>query len=275
LYARWFQFSAFTPSFRSHGRIWRLRTPWGWGLSDMGFLEGQEDPPLQSEMNNAAIEPVAKKYAELRYQLIPYTYTLAREAYDTGMPLMRALWLHHPDDERARGVKSDYLWGKDLLVAPVFTKGATTRAVYLPAGADWYDWWSNERHAGGQTVTRQVDLATMPIFARAGAIVPFDPVRQFMDQEVDGPTTIKVFAGADGAFTMYEDDGISQDYLENRGTWTRMTWNDATRTLTIEPGPPAGATNATSAEREFVVQLLPVGETRTVSYAASRVSVTF
>lgn len=275
LYARWFQFSAFTPSFRSHGRIWRLRLPWGWGLSDMGFLEGQEDPPLQAEMNNPAIEPVAKKYAELRYQLIPYTYTLAREAHDEGMPLMRALWLHYPEDERARGEKTEYLWGRDLLIAPVFTKGAQSRDIYLPAGDDWYDWWSNERHTGGQTVTRPVDLATMPIFARAGAIIPFDPVRQYMEQEVDGPTTLKVFTGADGEFTMYEDDGISLDYLEGRGTWTRMVWDDAARTLTIEPGAPAGATNLQAGDRTFVVEILPSGETRTVQYSGSRVQVTF
>lgn len=275
LYARWFQFSAFTPSFRSHGRIWRLRAPWGWGLSDMGFLEGQEDPPLQSEMNNPAIEPVAKKYADLRYQLIPYTYTLARQAYDEGMPLMRALWLHHPDDARAHGEKTEYLWGRDLLIAPVFTKGAQSRDVYLPAGDDWYDWWSNERHTGGQTVTRSVDLGTMPIYARAGAIIPFDPVRQYMEQEVDGPTTIKVFTGADGEFTMYEDDGISLDYLENRGTWTRMAWDDASRTLTIEPAPPPGATQVPTGGRTFVVELLPTGETRTVQYNGSRVQIAF
>src|SRR5688572_19840460 len=114
LYARWFQFSAFTGSFRSHGRIWRLRLPWGWGLSEMGFREGQKEPPAQKEMNNPAIEPVAKKYAELRYQLLPYTYTLAREAYDTGMPLMRALWLHYPGDKQALGQSQQYLWGRSM-----------------------------------------------------------------------------------------------------------------------------------------------------------------
>ena len=126
---------------------------------------------LQSEMNNPAIEPVAKKYAELRYQLLPYTYTLAWEARDTGMPLMRAMWLHYPDDARARGLGTQFMWGRDLLVAPVFTKGATSRDVYLPGG-EWYDWWTNAKSAGGQTVTRQVDLATMPIYVRAGAIIP-------------------------------------------------------------------------------------------------------
>jgi alpha-glucosidase/alpha-D-xyloside xylohydrolase len=275
LYARWFQFSSFTPSFRSHGRIWRLRLPWGWGLDDMGFLEGQQDPPLQSEMSNPAIEPVARKYAELRYQLIPYTYTLARQAHDNGLPFMRALWLHYPDDDRARSEKTEYLWGRDLLIAPVFTKGATSRDVYLPPGDDWYDWWTNDRHTGGTTISRSVDLATMPIFARAGAVIPFDPVRQYMEQPVDDPTTLRVFTGANGTFTMYEDDGISLDYLENRASWTRLTWNDATRRLTLEPAPPPGATNLTATERTFLVELIPSGETRTIRYRGERMEVGF
>jgi tetratricopeptide (TPR) repeat protein len=87
-----------------------------------------------SSLNDSTIEPVARKYAELRYQLLPYTYTLAWEARATGMPLMRALWLHYPTDATARATGSEYLWGRDLLVAPVFTKGATSRDVYLPAG---------------------------------------------------------------------------------------------------------------------------------------------
>jgi alpha-glucosidase/alpha-D-xyloside xylohydrolase len=275
LYARWFQFSAFNPSFRSHGRIWRLRLPWGWGLEDMGFQEGQRDPPLQSEMNNAAIEPVARKYAELRYQLMPYTYTLAREAYDEGMPFIRALWLHYPDDDRARGEATEFLWGRDMLVAPVFEEGAEERDVYLPEGDAWYDWWSNARHEGGRTVTRAVDLETMPIFVREGAIIPFDPVRQYMEQEVDGPTTIKVFAGADGEFTMYEDDGISLEYLQGQGVWTRMAWDEGTSTLRIEPGPPEGVSNSAEEMRTFVVEALPGGETRTVEYDGAAVQVAF
>ena len=274
LYARWFQFSAFTPSFRSHGRIWRLRLPWGWGLPDMGFPEGQTELPPASEMNNPEIEAITRRYGELRYRLIPYTYTLARQARDTGMPLMRALWLHYPEDARARGVGSEYLWGRDLLVAPVFMKAAETREVYLPVG-DWYDWWTGERHRGGQTVTREVDLSIMPIYARAGAVIPFDPARQYMDEEVDAPTTIKVFRGADGEFTLYEDDGISLDYLQGRGTWTRISWNDGQARLTIEPGAPPGAVNLLPEGRDFMVELLPDGETRTVRYAGQRVVVRF
>jgi alpha-glucosidase (family GH31 glycosyl hydrolase) len=273
LYARWFQFGAFCPSFRSHGRTWWTRLPWGWGLSEMGPREDREDP-LESELNNAAIEPVCKKYAELRYQLLPYTYTLAREARDTGMPLMRALWLHYPEDATARALGSEYLWGRDLLVAPVFEKGATTRRVYLPAGT-WFDWWSNERHEGGQFVERAVDLATMPIYVRAGAIVPVDPVRQYTSEAVTDPTTLRVYAGADGAFTLYEDDGESQAYLDDAdagaATRTRVTWDDAARRVAIEPG---GSTrDANGAEikpRTFRVEVLPEGAIREVIYEGKR-----
>ena len=274
LYARWFQFSAFNGSFRSHGRIWRLRTPWGWGLSEMGFLEGQTDLPAQKEMNNPAIEPVAKKYAELRYQLMPYTYTLAREAYDTGMPLMRALWLHYPDDKQALGQSQEYLWGRNMLIAPVYEKGATSRDVYLPAGT-WYDWWDNSRHNGGTTVTRKVDLATMPIYVRAGSIIPFDPVRQYMAQPVTEPTTLKVYSGANGEFTMYEDDGNSQNYLQNKGTWTKLSWDDGAKKLTISAAPPAGVTNESTASREFKVEMLPAGTVKTVTYNGRQAEVTF
>ena len=283
LYARWFQFAAFCGSFRSHGRVWWTRLPWGWGLSDRGPQEyGNNNAPippedrrniLLSEMNNPAIEPVAKKYAELRYQLLPYTYTLAWEARDSGLPLMRAMWLHYPDDARARGLGSQFMWGRDLLVAPVFTKGATSREVYLPAG-DWYDWWTNAKSAGGRTVTREVDLATMPIYARAGAIIPVDPVRQYTGEPVTEPTTLRVYRGADGEYTLYEDDGISQDYVKARGTWTRIAWNDRAKQLTIEPGAPKGATSV-SARRAFRVLLLPEGTTRDVTYTGSRIRVTF
>ncbi len=241
LYARWFQFGAFCPSFRAHGRTWWTRLPWGWGLAEMGPLEDRRNP-LESELNNPAIEPICRKYDELRYELLPYTYTLAWQARDTGMPLMRAMWLHYPVDPQARKLGSQYLWGRDLLVAPVFEKGATSRDVYLPQG-DWFDFWTNEKLAGGRTVTRQVDLATMPIYVRAGAIIPFDPVRQYTAQQVDEPTTLKIYPGADGEFTLYSDDGTSLDYLTGRATRTRLKWDDATRRLTIEPAPPVGATN--------------------------------
>ena len=165
------------------------------------------------------------------------------------------------------------MWGRDLLVAPVFTKGATSREVYLPAG-DWYDWWTNEKAKGGVTVTRAVDLGTMPLYVRAGAIVPFDPVRQYTSQPVTEPTTLKVYTGADGQYTFYADDGITQEYVAARGTWIRMTWNDRARQLSLEPGAPKGATNLAT-KRTFRVLLLPAGTTKDVTYEGKKVTLRF
>jgi len=183
------------------------------------------------------------------------------------------MWVHYPDDPQARGLATQFLWGRDLLIAPVFTKGATSREVYLPKG-DWYDWWTNAKSTGGTTVTRSIDLATMPIYVRAGAIIPVDPVRQYTSERVDEPTTLRVYRGADGDYTLYEDDGISQEYLQRRGSWTRMTWNDRTRQLTLDPGAPRGATNVAT-KRTFKVQLLPEGTTKDITYSGTRTSVTF
>jgi alpha-glucosidase (family GH31 glycosyl hydrolase) len=281
LYARWVQFAAFCGSFRAHGRTWWTRLPWGWGLSDMGPRENSNtNAPipgddrrniLQSEMNNPAIEPVAKRYVELRYQLLPYTYTLAWEARTTGLPLMRALWLHYPDDAQSRKTGDEFLWGRDLLIAPVYRQGAMSRDVYLPPG-EWYDWWTNAKATGGRSISRDVDLATMPIFVRAGAIIPADPIRQYTTQPVTAPTTLRVYAGADGRYVLYDDDGVSQEYLQNRGSWTRLTWTDRARRLTIEPGAPAGATNVVT-PRTFEVVVIPTGRRATVTYAGTPVTV--
>jgi alpha-glucosidase/alpha-D-xyloside xylohydrolase len=277
LYARWFQFAAFCGSFRSHGRTWWTRLPWGWGLDNVGPREfNNTNAPipaddrrniLESELENPAIEPVARKYAELRYRLMPYTYSLAWDARESGLPLMRALWLHYPNDTIARRTGDEFLWGRDLLVAPVYRRGATSREVYLPSG-DWYDWWSGERVSGGRTLTRPVDLATMPIFVRAGAIVPVDPIRQYTGEAVAGNTTLRVYRGTDGVATLYDDDGISQDYLSGRGaTQLRLTWADRDGRLTLEPV--GGMTGFQP--RTFDVVLLPDGARRTVSYSGRRV----
>ena len=258
LYARWFQFAAFTSSFRGHGRTWQMRLPWGWGLDNMGPKESGT-PPLESELNNPKIEPIAKKYAELRYQLLSYNYTLTWEARETGMPMMRSLWLHYPKDKQARGTGDEYLWGRDLLIAPVYEKGATSREVYLPAGK-WYDWWTGKLETGGQTVQRAVDLATMPIYVRAGAIVPVDPIRQYTGEKVDEPTTLKIYRGANGNYTLYDDDGNSLDYLKGSSVQTLIKWDDAAKTLSLEPA------SKQTAKRTFQVELIPDGGTKEIQY---------
>ena len=266
LYARWFQFAAFTSSFRGHGRTWQMRLPWGWGLDKMGPKESKT-PPLESELNNPKIEPIAKQYAELRYQLLSYNYTLAWDARTTGMPMMRSMWLHYPNDKKARGIGDQYLWGRDLLIAPVYKKGATSREVYLPAGK-WYDWWTGKLETGGRTVQRAVDLATMPIYVRAGAIVPIDPIRQYTSQVVDQPTTLKIYQGADGQTTLYDDDGISLDYLKGSSVETLIQWDDAAKRLTIEPKAKGHL------KRTFKIELIPGGRAKEIRYAGQRLEVT-
>ena len=123
LYVRWFQFAAFNPLFRSHGRTWKLRLPWGWNTGESGPLETNWRPN-PNELHNVEIEPICRKYLELRYRLLPFNYSVAREARDTGLPMMRALWLHYPNDPEAVKLGNEYLWGRDLLIAPVVEKGA-------------------------------------------------------------------------------------------------------------------------------------------------------
>ena len=202
LYVRWFQFAAFCTLFRSHGRTWKLRLPWGWNTGDMAPEEvrGYNDvaDPDPSELHNAQVEPICKKYLELRYRLLPYLYSAVREGCITGVPVMRALWVHYPDDPIAVARGDEYTWGRDILVAPVVDKGAATRKIYLPTG-NWYDFWTEERVAGGKEIARDVDLATMPLYVREGSIIPLGPVKQYTGEHVDAPLSLSIFPGADAA----------------------------------------------------------------------------
>src|SRR5262249_51343523 len=268
----WFQFGAFNPLFRAHGRTWKLRLPWGWNTGEFGPVEAKTGPD-KSELKNAAVEPVCKKYLELRYRLLPYNYTLMREACDTGLPPMRALWLHYRGDPEAVKLGDEYLWGRDLLVAPVVEKGAKARRLYLPAGT-WYDWWTGEKVAGQRWIERPVDLATLPLYARAGAIIPLDPVRQYTSQAVTEPTTLHIYPGGEGRLVLYDDDGHSLDYLRGKGAaWTTIAWDDAKSRLTIEPD--ARTAEAERTERTFDVLLFPEKTRKRVTYGGKRVEVGF
>jgi alpha-glucosidase/alpha-D-xyloside xylohydrolase len=271
LYTRWFQFSAFCPSFRSHGRTWHLRLPWGWNTGEYGPIENNRnvDP---AELHNPEVEPICKKYLELRYRLLPYNYTTAREASDTGLPMMRALWLHYPNDPEAVKLGTEYLWGRDLLVAPVVEKGAKSRRVYLPEGT-WYDWWTGEKFAGKRWIDRQVDLTTMPLYVRAGAIIPFDPVRQFTAQKMTKPTTLRIHPGSNGSFTLYDDDGQGLGYRDGTDaemTWIRFHWDDSARRLTVDMDQRMG--NWRGAAREFTAEVLGSGAQQ-ISFRGKRVEV--
>ena len=145
---------------------------------------------------------------------------------------MRALWLHYPSDSAAVSRGDVYLWGRDLLVAPVTEQGATERALYLPPG-DWWDFWSGERVTGGREITREVDLETLPLYVRSGAIVASGPLKQSTSEGSDEPLRLTVYPGQDGATTLYEDDGATFNY--RRGDWMglQLKWKDSQRTLTL------------------------------------------
>ncbi len=236
LFARWFQFAAFCPLFRSHGRDWKLHLPWGWTTGEIGYPETPSYHPTPEILHNAAIEPICKQYLELRYRLMPYIYSAVKETCDTGMPIMRALWLHYSDDPAAVARGDEYLFGRDLLVAPVVDKGATSRTLYLPRGL-WYDFWTNQKHEGARELTRPVDLATLPLYVRAGAILPTGPLKQYTSEPVDGPLTLTIFPGANGESFLYEDDGATFNFRNGEFMRIAMHWNDSTRTLTLRLAP--------------------------------------
>ena len=256
LYVRWFQFGAFCTLFRSHGRTWKLRLPWGWNTGELGPIEIANYTgaglPQPADLHHPEVEPICRKYLELRYRFLPYLYSAVRECTKTGLPVMRALWLHYPDDPDAVARGDEYLWGRDLLVAPVVEKAATSRRLYLPRGL-WYDFWTGAPIEGGHELNRPVDLETMPLYVRAGAILPLGPVKQYVDEPVAAPLEFTIYPGADGAFFLYEDDGRSFDY--RRGDWmgVEISWNDARRTVALRLA--RGSRMLAPGRRDWIVKL--------------------
>jgi alpha-glucosidase (family GH31 glycosyl hydrolase) len=274
LYVRWFQFGAFCPLFRCHGRTWKLRLPWGWNTGDPGPVEIRNYNgaaiPDASQLHDTRVEPICKKYLELRYRMLPYLYSAVRECVTTGMPIMRALWLHFPDDPKAVACEDQYLWGKSVLVAPVVEKGATARRVYLPQST-WYDFWTNERLEGGREISRPVDLETTPLYVRAGSILPLGPVKQYVDEKVDEPLSISVYSGTDASFLLYEDDGKSFNYRKGEWTGIQMEWDDKRQKLSLQLAP--GSRMLTHEAKPIIVRL---GEAiRSISFSEKPIEVTF
>ncbi len=283
LFLRWFQFSAFCPVFRGHGRAWMLRLPWGWDMGTTGPREmGRDDAalPPPSALHNTQVEPICRKYLDLRYRLLPYLYSAIHQTHRTGLPILRALWLHYGHDPRAAACADQYLWGRDILVAPVIQPGARQRRVYLPRGV-WHDFWTGGILTGGREITRAVDLATLPLYVRAGAVIPSGPVKQYVGDPVPGPVELTVYPGADGAFFLYDDDGETFNYRQGDWMGVRLRWSDRERRLHLSlapgsrvrpgPGEPAG-------ERRFRARLAPAlgaapGPAQDVAFRGAPVSV--
>ena len=193
LNTRWFQMGAFTPLFRSHGQ-----NPYReiFNISEEG-----------SEHYNSMVW-----YTKLRYSLMPYIYSLAGDMYHKDATLMRGLIMDYSHDKNVANINDQYLIGPNLLISPVYTYKARSRSVYLPKGHDWYDLYTGKRLAGGQTIDAAAPLKQMPIFVKAGAIMPTGPEIQHVHEKNADPLLITVYTGADGKFELYEDDGKSYAY---------------------------------------------------------------
>ena len=204
LLTRWFQYGTFLPTLRLHGDR-KQADIWSFGKQ---------------------AEAIMARYDTLRYQLIPYIYSQAKATYDTGAPFMRPLWMDFAHDPNVANIGTEYMFGPAFLVAPVTEQGQTEKDVYLPAGADWYNFWTNEKLAGGRWVKVAAPIDQIPVFVKAGSIVP-------LGAEVQSTATrqaiaqIKVYPGKDGAFSLYEDDGVSYDYEKGKGSVTTLKWDDA------------------------------------------------
>ena len=218
LFVRWFEWGAFQPVMRAHGER-KHNEVWSYGKQ---------------------AEPILEKYLRLRYTLMPYTYSLAYRTYQTGAPFMRALFMDFPLDPRVADIGDEYMFGPAFLVAPVTEQGATSREVYLPAGCDWYNYWTNERLHGGQTVTVNAPIDTLPLFVRAGSIVPMAP--EFNGWEkTQKIASVRVYPGADGSFTVFQDDGTTYAYEKGGGSVTKLIWDEKAHQLKHEGVALAGA----------------------------------
>ena len=214
LFVRWFEWGAFQPVMRAHGERDHNEV-WAYGKQ---------------------AEPILAKYLKLRYQLLPYTYSAAYRSYETGAPYMRALFMDFPEDPKTADIPDEYMYGPALLVAPVTEQGATRRAVYLPAGCDWYNYWTNERLHGGQTIVADAPIDTLPLLVRAGGIIPLGS-EVLSAEQPQTIASVRVYPGADGTFTLFQDDGNTYAYEKGGGSVTKLTWDDAAHRLKHEGAP--------------------------------------
>jgi alpha-glucosidase/alpha-D-xyloside xylohydrolase len=180
--------------------------------------------------------------------------------------MMRALWLHYPKDSIASAIGDQFLWGKDILVAPVYEKNAATRKLYLPEGI-WYDWWTNKKITGATIIERPIDLATMPLFVKAGAIIPIDAIRQSTSDTTAAALTIKIYEGANGSFELYEDDGVSRDYLKGVYQLTKFSWDEKLKSLTIET---LNKMNHQPINRQFIIEWIGQQKRKAIKYQGKK-----
>lgn len=210
LLVRWFQYSTFSPILRIHG--YQTET-------EMWKFPKAYDNLL--------------KYDRLRYRMLPYNYSLAWQVTDKGYTMMRALPLDFPADAKAGEIGDQLMHGPAFLVSPVTTPHATSRRVYLPDDSQWVNFWTGKTERGGQDIEAAAPLDTIPLFIRAGSIVPLGPDVQYAMQSPSNPIELRIYPGMDGAFTLYDDEGDNYNYEKGQRATIALAWNQKSQTLTI------------------------------------------
>ena len=231
LQTRWHQFGTFVPLFRAHGQ-WPRRELWNIA-------------PEGSEAYDSIL-----RYMKLRYNLMPYLYSLAAEVCFGDYTMMRGLPMDWPEDMNVRDLSDQWMFGPALMPCPVYEYKARSRSVYFPEGG-WYDFYTGAYTAGGQRLTVEAPLSRMPLYVRAGSIIPFGPDMEWCDQKSADHLHLYVYAGRDADFTLYEDDGLSYDYESGAFSTIPIHWDDASRTLTI--GARSGVFEGMLTDRTFTV----------------------
>jgi alpha-D-xyloside xylohydrolase len=264
LNARWFEYATFLPIMRVHGQT-PFREIWQFGG------------------DTSAAYAAMLKFDKLRYRMLPYVYSLAGAVTQRAGTIMRPLVMDFRSDTTARTIGDQYMFGPAFLVAPVTTYQATTRSVYLPSTpGGWYLFWTGAAAAGGASVSAPAPFDAMPVYVRAGSIVPLGPDLQYTNEKPADPITFYVYAGADGTFTLYEDQGTTYDYETSAFSQIVLKWTDATKTLSI--GARQGSFTGMLASRTFQVVRIASGKAvgypstaapdKTVTYTGAAVDVT-
>ena len=271
LYVRWMQYGLFCPVFRSHGtecarEVWEF---------------GKKGEPVY--------DAIAKQI-RLRYRLLPYLYSTAWQVTSAGESYLRPLWSDFSADRRTWEMGMEFLFGRSILAAPIVEAQYTpeeidksgnvaadftatkTATKYLPKGAQWYDFWTGKLYKGGQDVLLTTTFDQVPMFVRAGSILPLGPEMQYVGEKSWQQLELRVYPGADGQFTLYEDEGDNYNYEKGQYTTIPMTWNNKTRTLTV--GQRQGQYKGMLQSRQFTV-VLPDGTQKTVDYQGAETTVTF
>jgi alpha-D-xyloside xylohydrolase len=235
-FLRWLEFSTFSPLMRVHG--WHTDTEfWRYGKQ---------------------VEEVSRNYLDLRHRLLPYIYSGAAEVTMHGSTMMRPLVMDFPQDDKAMDQKYEYMFGKEFLVAPVLAPGVQSWDVYLPkCQQGWVNFWTGQTYQGGHTVDVPARLDQIPVFVRAGSIVPLGPSEQWVGEKPDAPIEIRVYPGSNATFSLYEDEGTNYDYEKGAYSIIPLKWNDRTGELTIERR--LGSFPGMRRERQFSLALMKAG----------------